>query len=145
MFDSDLGRNVELDTSFAHPWSKGVLAKAARNEGAAASKREDEKASKYAADQLPGGGRPNCIPLVHEHFSHWGVEAESFLKRLSKRAKLSEWCKDDRDFRDLINHWRKRFAAILQKCNTRVILKKLSRLTEGTVTDPEEDRSVLIH
>ena len=36
MFDSDLGLNEELDIYLAHPWSKSVLTKAARNEGAAA-------------------------------------------------------------------------------------------------------------
>ena len=118
MFDSDLGLNVELDIFLAHPWSKSVLAKAARNEGAAASKREDEKASKYAAEQFPGGGRPNCISLVDEHFGHWGVEAESFLKRLSKRDKLSKWCNDDRDFRDFINHWRKQYKSHPQEAES---------------------------
>ena len=96
MFDSDLGQNTELDISLAHSWNRAVLMKACK-EGAAASKREAEKMAKYAAEQLPGGGRPNCIPLILEHFGHWGQEAETFLKHLSKRARMSEWSKDNKN------------------------------------------------
>ena len=77
--------------------------KARKEEGAAASKREDEKMAKYAVEQLPGGGWSNCIPLVLEHFGHWGKEAEAFLKHLFRWARISECSRDDRDFRDFLS------------------------------------------
>ena len=138
------GQGGRLEISLAHPWSKSVLAKAARNEGAAASKRENGKDFKICSSKLPG---------VEDQIAYrWcmntgncGVDAESFLKLLSKWPNLTEWCKDDRDFRDFINHWQKGFAVILKKCNTRLVPKKPILLTEGTVTDPEENRSVIFH
>ena len=136
MFDSDLGQNTKLDTSLTHPWNKAVLMKTSKEEGAAASKREDEKMAKYAAKQLPGGGWPNCIPLVLEHFGYWGKEAEAFLKNLSKRARISEW---SRHFKDFVNYWQKQMAVILQKCNVSVILNHLKERREA---DPDEDGTV---
>ena len=72
LFNFGLGYNTDLDISLAHPWSKVALQKATRDEGSAATKREDGKATKYGAEQLPGGGRPNYIYLVYEHFRHRG-------------------------------------------------------------------------
>ena len=83
-----------VDISLAHPWSTDSLKKAAKEEGAAAKKREREKSNKYLVEQLPGGGRPHCIALVYEHFGHWGEEAELFLKQMSRIAKLTEWNSD---------------------------------------------------
>ena len=40
----------------------------------------------YKQELLPGGSAPNMIPLVYEHFGHWGSEAESFLCHLAKKS-----------------------------------------------------------
>ena len=69
----------------------------------------------------PGGGSESkCVPLVLEHFGRWGEEALRFLDQLSRK---------NRNVVQFKSHWRKRLSVILQKCNARVLLKKLSRLS----------------
>ena len=75
------------------------------------------KKAKYSEHQLPGGSESKCVPLVLEHFGLWGEEALRFLDQLSRNVVQFK------------NHWRKQLSVILQKCNARVLLKKLSRLS----------------
>lgn len=82
-FDSDYSHEVELDISLAHPWNKDIINQSAREDGIAADKREDSKMRKYSAELDVWGNSSNCIPLVMEHFSHWGQQAAQYLHRLS--------------------------------------------------------------
>ena len=77
---------------------------------------------------LSGGSAPNMIPLVYEHFGHWGSEAESFLCHLAKKSRNVEGQQNTVEF---LNYWRRRFSVSLQRCNTKVVLKKISRLSCG--------------
>ena len=67
-----------------------------------------------------GGSESKCVPLVLEHFGCWGEEALRFLDQLSRK---------NQNVVQFKSHWRKRLSVILQKCNARVLLKKLSRLS----------------
>ena len=71
---------------------------------------------------------PNMIPLVYEHFGHWGSEAESFLCHLAKKSRNAEGQQNTVEF---LNYWRRRFSVSLQRCNAKVVLKKISRLSCG--------------
>ena len=66
-----------------HPFSKDILSRAAYIDGAATSRREKIKHTKYDSQLLPGGYAPTAIPLVFEHYGRWGDEAQQFLKTLS--------------------------------------------------------------
>ena len=96
------------------------MKRASRIDGFAASTVEDKKKAKYSEHQLPGGSESKCVPLVLEHFGHWGEEALRFLNQLSRK---------NQNVVQFKSHWRKRISTILQKCNARVLLKKLSRLS----------------
>ena len=109
-----------FDISLAHPWSIDNVKRASRIDGFAASAREDKKKAKYSEHQLPGGSESKCVPLVLEHFGRWGEEVLRFLNQLSRK---------NQNVVQFKSHWRKRLSIILQKCNARVLLKKLSRLS----------------
>ena len=69
-----------------------------------AKRREDRKKTKYEQELLPGGSAPNTIPLVYEHFGHWGSEAESFLCHLTKKSRNVEGQQNTVEF---LNYWRR--------------------------------------
>ena len=83
MFDVDLGSNIDLDTSLAHPWSLETYPSSAKHIEAVASLRKAGKKAKYDRLKLPGGSTSNVIPLVLEHFSTWGEQGRTLLKRYS--------------------------------------------------------------
>ena len=95
VYDSTCGGNVELDVALAYLWSQDILRSATTMDGAASSRREDIKHSKYSKEQLPEAYTPTLIPLDFQHFVGW-EEASTFLNKL---------CKLYRDFK---THWRRR-------------------------------------
>ena len=125
MFDVDVGSNIDLDISLAHPWSSEIYPSSAEKIGAAASLREARKKAKYDHLKLPGGSTSNVIPLVLEHFGTWGEQGVKFLKKLSNQSSDEAGRPNAPEFLDF---WRKRFSIQLQKCNAQVISKKLSGL-----------------
>ena len=42
---------------------------------------------KYGHEVLLCGSKPDLIPLVFEHFGHWGKSAELFLQKLAEKPK----------------------------------------------------------
>ena len=54
MFDAELGANLDLDISLAHPWSSDVFPSSAEATGVAANRRETRKMAKYEQHKLPG-------------------------------------------------------------------------------------------
>ena len=80
VYDPDLGADIELDVSLAHPWCLDSV-KAASREGVAAMKREEKKEAKYNSELLPEGSCPLVIPLVFQHFGCWGEQAGKECKR----------------------------------------------------------------
>ena len=74
---------------------------------------------------MPGGSAPNMIPLVYEHFGHWGSKAESFLCHLAEKSRNVEGQQNTVEF---FNYWRRLFSVSLKRCNATVVLKKISRL-----------------
>ena len=78
--------------------------------------------------QLPGGSESKCVPLVFEHFVCLGEEDLRFLNELSRK---------NQNVVQFKSHWRKRLSIILQKCNARVLLKKLSRLSCDNIVADE--------
>ena len=123
VFDSQWGANIELDVALAHPWSSDIFPKSSDVDGAAAKRREDRKEDKYKKERLPGGSQVNMIPLVMEHFGRWGEEARKYLRKLAQRSTDGVGRPNAAEF---VDFWRKRFSVQLQRCNSRVILKKLS-------------------
>ena len=61
-----------------------------------------------------------------EHFGRWGTKAENFLQHLSQQSANPEANFNASMF---MSYWRKRFSTILQRCNAKVILRKLSKLS----------------
>ena len=98
-------------------------------DGFATRAREEKKTNKYTGEILPGGMSSKCIPLVFKHFGRWGLQADAFLHTLSKQCIRME---EDpfRSAEQFKTFWMKRFSLILQRCNAKVILKKLSRVSE---------------
>ena len=128
VFDSENGSSLDLDVSFAHPWSKDYLKRTARICGFAAKKREDLKFSKYDQERLASGDSPAFTPLVFEHFGCWGEKAVDYLRVLSRKSRDAVGKSNTADF---INFWRKRISVQIQKCNSRVLLRKIDRLTNS--------------
>ena len=71
----------------------------------------------------------HLVPLV---FGFWGQEADNFLNSLLKKSKDSESRSTEADFR---TRWRRQISVIIQRCNARVILQKISRLHVGKIDD----------
>ena len=132
LFDSETEQNLNVDVSLAHLWSQDILKRASREDGYAARTREEKKMNKYAGQFLPCGSSSKCVPLVFEHFGRWGLQADTFLCHLSKYCSRTdaEPFSNDEQFKTF---WRKRFSTTLQRCNARVVLKKLSRLSDTKI------------
>ena len=96
--------------------------------GFAAKKREDLKFSKYDQERLASGDSPAFTPLVFEHFGCWGEKAVDYLRVLSRKSRDAVGKSNTADF---INFWRKRISVQIQKCNSRVLLRKIDRLTNS--------------
>ena len=63
-FDAQTGCDIEMDISIAHPWNGDVISNASREDGAAAVRREQQKAMKYSHQFDIFGNPSNCIPVV---------------------------------------------------------------------------------
>ena len=128
IFDVCNGDSYELDIAMAHPWCPDVLTKAANENGAAALRAENRKNLKYSKEILPRGHHTHCIPLVFEHFGHWGWEAQKFFANISKSSVDEEGKSNANEFKSF---WRRRFSVTLQRCNSQVISRKLARSNEA--------------
>ena len=118
----------------AHPFSQDTLKQAALEEGFAAARREERKMIKYEKQQLAGNTSSlSFTPLVFEHFGTWESEATNYLNKLARRSRDIEGFTNEVDFRGF---WKK-LSIILQRCNARVILHKLTRVFPG-----EEDENI---
>ena len=133
--------DVELDVSLAHPWCADILSRAAREDGAAAVRREERKVEKYQSKVLPGGLCLNFVPLVMEHFSRSGRQEQSFLSQLSQLSKNIDLCNSDHNFKC---YWRRRFAVALQRCNAKVLIQKMNR-SQSKENDSSDIYSVQLH
>ena len=102
-----------------------IIRKASKENGHAATTRK-EKIKKWSEELVPGGYVSRCVPLVIEHFGRWGTKADNFLQHLSQQSANPEANFNASMF---MSYWRKRFSTILQKCNAKVILRKLSKLS----------------
>ena len=131
----DSGCSSDLAVAMAHPFSQNTLKQAALEEGFATARREERKMIKYEKQQLAGNTSSlNFTPLVFKHFETWGSEATNYLNKLARRSRDIEAYTNEADFRGF---WRKKFSIILQQCNTRVILNKLTCVFPG-----EEDENI---
>ena len=120
---------AELDIALSHPFSKDILSRAAYIDGAAASRRQKIKHTKYDSQLLPGGFAPTVIPLVFEHYGRWGDEAQQFLKTLSLMSYDEDGHQNASNF---TTYLRQRLSVQLQQCNAGVIFRKTSCLLEHT-------------
>ena len=108
----------------------------------AAKKREAKKEQKYNQQLSQSGSRPSLIPLVFEHYGYWGSAAEDYLDCLSKKSKDEHGRNNEADFRD---RWRRQISIDIQRCNAKVISKKLSKLSLNRVEDFLYDRDIQHH
>lgn len=92
---------------------------------------EKSKDHKYKKETLPGGESVNIIILILEHSVVWGGgQAEKYLHELSKRS--TEGHSNASEFKVF---GRKHLASQVQKCNTRLVLRKKPSLTDVTNSD----------
>ena len=95
--------------------------------------------TKYGQQQSIAGSDTTCIPLVFEHFGFWGPMAEDYLDKISKISKDANGKSSETDFRD---RWRKQLPVVVQSYNSRVIFKKLSKLSKCNFDDFLYDKDV---
>ena len=130
----------DLDISLAHPHSCDTVQSAAKISGYAAELREKRKMTKYGQQQSIAGSDTTCIPLVFEHFGFQGPMAEDYLNKISKISKKDANGKSsETDFGD---RWRKQLSVVVQSCNSRVIFKKLLKLSKCNFDDFLYDKDV---
>ena len=65
--------------------------------------------------------------------------AEEYLDSISKKSKYVNGRNNEADFQD---RWRKQLSIAIQSCNSRVILKKLSKLSNCHFDDYVYDREI---
>ena len=65
--------------------------------------------------------------------------AEEYLNKISKKLKDENERNNKADFQD---RWRKQLSVVVQSCNSRVILKKLSKLSKCNFDDSTCDRDI---
>ena len=138
-FDCSDYSSVDLDVSMAHLLSGDAVKGAAVESGYAAKKREAKKEQKYNQQLSQSGSRSSLIPLVFEHYGYWGSAAEDYLDCLSKKSKDEHGRNNEADFRD---RWRRQISIDIQRCNAKVISKKLSKLSLNRVEDFLYDRDI---
>ena len=61
--------------------------------------------------------------------SDGGVEAEKLLGNRLEKSRDIEGRKNTAEFR---NYWRRHFSIVLQRCNSKVILNKLARVSSSS-------------
>ena len=110
-------------------------------DGAAARRREKRKEDKYQHERLPAGDVMSFVPLIFEHFGHWGEKAEGFLKELSKELTDEDGHSNTCEF---VGYWRKCLSLQIQKCNAGMIFRKLLSLTELTDYDISSFSDMLV-
>ena len=97
-------------------------------EGVAAKRREERKEAKYSKLYSSTGEKSSVVPLVFEHFGRWGEKAETYLSSLASRSRDEAGRKNVSDFKC---YWRRRIAVQIQKCNAKVIARKISKLSRN--------------
>ena len=123
--DTSSGTSIDLDISLAHPWSSEVFPSSSKVDGLASKRREERKKIKYQDERLPTGNQIIFKPLVIEHFGRWGDEGDQYLRSLGSQSFDKNGRRNSAQFMD---HWRKKFSIQLQRCNARVIQRKMSSL-----------------
>ena len=91
-------------------------------------RRKQIKENKYAQERLPGVYSPTVVPLVFEHFGHWGEKASEYLRVLSALWRDDNGRSNIAEFK---THWRQRFLIKLQQCNPSVISRKMAVISAG--------------
>ena len=122
VMDPQTGHDTELDSSLAHPWCTDLLVLAASTAGIAASRREERKEVKYNQELLPGGIKLSFVPLVLEHFGHWGIQASNDLNKLAESSRDDDGKKNKAQFK---TKWRSLISIQLQRNLAKVIADKL--------------------
>ena len=115
----------------AHPWSSDVFPQSGMK-GVTAKRREERKEAKYSKLYSSTGEKSSVVPLVFEHFGRWGEKAETYLSSLASRSRDEAGRKNASDFKC---YWRRRIAVRIQKCNGKVIARKISKLSRNDTFD----------
>ncbi len=91
----------------------------------AASRRKERKMIKYENNNLPGNTSSlNFTLLVFEHFGTWRSKATNYLNKLGRRSRDIEGYTNKATLAVL----GEKFSIMLQRCNAKVILHKLTRV-----------------
>ena len=80
---------------------------------------------------LADRSKPIVVALVFEHFGRCGLKAEELLNELGKKVRDF----DGRVAAEFKTFWQMRISISLRKCNSRVILQKLLRLSVHSLGD----------
>ena len=97
-YNAQTGADIELDVSLAHPWAGHIVSQAAKEDGVAAARRQQEKSRKYAEMVDVWGTPSTCVPLVFEHFGRWGEQAHQFLDQLSLQSVDEDGRENSKEF-----------------------------------------------
>ena len=127
VFESGLACNCDLDIAMAHPWRLDVFPQSRMKEGVAAKRREERKEAKYNKLYSSMGEKSSVVPLVFNHFGRWGKRQKHIcqvwhqdqeMKQGERMYQTSNVIGDD-----------------VQKCNAKVIAKKISKLSRNQDND----------
>ena len=114
------------DISITHPLSSSIVAKAAREQLAAAKERETTKINKYAP--LCKNINSEFIPLVLESFGGYGNEFNLFIKDMHMRA-ISQSTLTLTDGENIINNMLDQIAFHVVRLNGIIMMLASFQLT----------------
>ena len=133
VFDQQSGTTLDLDIAVVHPWCPDVLGKAAKEDGAAAARREEIKTRKYQQEKLAVTGVvASCKPLVLEIFGRWRWSAQKYLCSLSALYQDEDGRNNPVEFKAI---WRKRMSIMLQKNISITIINKIKSIGQSSACD----------
>ena len=92
-----------------------------------ADRQTDRQADRQTDRSFPGEEAVRLVPLVLEHFGHWGQQAEKYLHQLSLGSTAEGGNSNSSQFK---TYWRERLSVQLQRCNSRVIYRKVEGLLD---------------
>ena len=95
--------------------------------------------AKYGQQQSISESTTPCTLVVFEHFGFWGPMVKEYLNKIFKKLKDEHGRNNETVFQD---RWRKQLSVAVQSFNSRVIFKKLSKLSKCNFDDFTYDRDI---
>ena len=116
------GKKLLLDISVVNPQVPAFLSHSADSSGAAASRRDEEKAIKYSESATSLGYL--FQPVVAEAFGRWSEKAIELFRDIGRRPSV-DFLEDRSAF---AHYWRNRISSVLQRQNARIVINKVKKI-----------------